>query len=333
MLSIQISQLSVQIKRTSDANTRLSLFQKHSGLSHQYTKAVKKANFKNYRLRDMKANQILSSNPGKFYQYARSLKPANPSLDKLEAGGHVFLGDKVADGFFLAMTNLKDPPADLARPSAEASLIYSTIISLCSQSSPIPELSYSETLSLLKSLNPHVSDIYSMSPTHYLAAGPTGVSHFQGLLNILVKNVNLSTIEEVNAVWAVMLHKGGSKPRQLAQSWRCISTCPLVAKAMDLHVFNLHKQQWNDAAAPTQFMKDGSSHEVCALALTETLIHSSHNLHRPVIHTYLDTKAAFDSSLKEHVVREVFNAADKVPSQSILYIANRHSSKEDISQV
>ena len=79
-----------------------------------------------------------------------------------------------------------------------------------------------------------------MSPTHYLEASPTGVSHFQGLLNILVKNVNLSTIEEFNAVWTVMLHMGGSKPRQLAQSWRCISTCPLVAKDMDLHIFNLH---------------------------------------------------------------------------------------------
>ena len=97
---------------------------------------------------------------------------------------------------------------------------------------------------------------------------------------------------------------------------------------MDLHVFNLHIQQWDDAVAPTQFMKDGSSHEVCALALTEALTHSICNLRLPVVHTYLDTKAAFDSSLKEHVVREVFNTAGKVPSQSILYIANRLSSRK-----
>ena len=97
---------------------------------------------------------------------------------------------------------------------------------------------------------------------------------------------------------------------------------------MDLHVFNLHKIQWDEAAAPTQFMKDGSSHDVCALALTETLVHSSHSLQLPVVHTYLDTKAAFDSSLKEHVVREVFNAAGEVPSQSILYIVNRLSSRK-----
>ena len=179
----------------------------------------------------------------------RSLKPSNPTLDRLEAGGHVFHGDQVADGFFLAMSNIKIPSFDTAKPSAEASLIFSTITSLCSRGAPIPEVSYAETLSLLKALNPHVLDIHSMSPTHYLAAGSAGVSHFQALLNLLVKNVNLSTIEEFNAVWAVMLHKGGSKPRHLAQSWHCISTCPLVAKAMDLHVYGLHKQQWDEVAA------------------------------------------------------------------------------------
>ena len=321
----QISQLLSQIKKTTFPNIKQELIQKRSSLSHLYTKAVRRANFKLHSLCDTRSNQILSSNPSKFYQYARSLKPANPALDKLEAGGHVFHGENIAESFFLAMSNLKDPSSDISTLSPEASLIYSTNISLCSQSSLIPELSYTETLSLLKNLNPHVSDIYSMSPTHYLAAGAMGMSHFQSLLNILVRNVNLSIVEEFNAVWVVMLHKGGSKPRYQAQSWRCISTCPLVAKAMDLHVYNIHKQEWDDVAAPSQYMKDGSSHEVCALALTEALLHSSHNLKLHVVHTYLDTKAAFDSSLKENMVQEVCNAAGKVPSQSILYTANRLS--------
>ena len=75
-------------------------------------------------------------------------------------------------------------------------------------------------------------------------------------------------------------------------------------------------------------MREGSSHELCALTLTKALIHSSRNLKLPVVHTYLDTKAAFDSSLKEHMVHDVFNAADKIPSQSILYIANRLTSRK-----
>ena len=71
---------------------------------------------------------------------------------------------------------------------------------------------------------------------------------------------------------------------------------------MDLHIYGIHKQHWDDVLAPTQYMRDGSSHEICALALTMTLFHSSRNLKLPVVHTYLDTKAAFDSSLKEHMV-------------------------------
>ena len=85
-LSIQISQLSVQIKRTTDSEIRQGLLQKHSSLSHLYTKAIRKANYKMYKLRDTKSNQILSTNPGQFYHYTRSLKPANPSLDNLEVG-------------------------------------------------------------------------------------------------------------------------------------------------------------------------------------------------------------------------------------------------------
>ena len=116
------------------------------------------------------------------------------------------------------------------------------IMSLCSQVTTILEVSYNQTLPLLKSLSPHVADISSITPTHYLAAGIPGVTHFQALLNLLISNINLASLEEVNSAWAVMRHKGGSKPSHLAKSWRCISTCPLVAKAMDLYVYNLHKE-------------------------------------------------------------------------------------------
>ena len=70
----------------------------------------------------MKSNQILSSNPSKFYQYARSLRPSNPTIEKLESGGYVFHGEDVADGFFLAMSNLKNPSSSSSKPSSGASL-------------------------------------------------------------------------------------------------------------------------------------------------------------------------------------------------------------------
>ena len=127
------------------------------------------------------------------------------------------------------MIQLKNPSTQASKPSFQASLIYSMIVSLCSQGTPIPEVSYNQTLSLLKSLSPHVADIASITHTHYLATGVSGVTHFQALLNQLISNINLATLEEVNLAWAVMCHKGGSKPWQLAKSWRCIWTCPLIA--------------------------------------------------------------------------------------------------------
>ena len=118
-----------------------------------------------------------------------------------------------------------------------------------------------------------------------------------------------------------MLHKGGTKTKHLAKSWRCISTCPLLTKAMDLYVFGLHKEQWEAMAAPTQFMRDSSSHEFCALTLTEAIVHATHNLKSPIVQVCLGKVSAFDSALKEHIIREVFTAANNTPSQSILYLA------------
>ena len=233
----------------------------------------------------------------------------------------------VPDGFFYALHNLKCPSDPSYSPSPVASLVYEHILSLCRQGSTIPTVNFSQTLALLKSLSATVLDVDSISPLHYLNAGVAGVLHFQALLNILITDVELSTAEQFNAAWAVVLYKGGSKPKHLAKSWRCISSCPLVAKALDLHVFTLMKPQWDAASASTQFMKDGSSHELCALALTEVIVYSTKNLKKPVFQVYLDKEAAFDSAHKEHIIRRVFQAAGECPSQLVLYLANRLSSR------
>ena len=86
---------------------------------------------------------------------------------------------------------------------------------------------------------------------------------------------------------------------------------------------SLHKTQWDEANAPTQYMRDGSSHELCSLLLTEIIVHSTKNLKKPVVVSFLDTKATFDSARKEHVIREIFEAANFILSQTIIYMAHR----------
>ena len=124
-------------------------------------------------------------------------------------------------------------------------------------------------------VRPDVLDLFSISARHYLKAGPAGHEHFASLLNLIISNINLSTAAELNSAWSVMLHKGHSKPGSLCRSWRCISTCPLVPKALDLYVSDLHSNNWVLASAPTQFMTKGSSHELAALLVTETICYAT----------------------------------------------------------
>ena len=52
----------------------------------------------------------------------------------------------------------------------------------------------------------------------------------------LVTNNNLSSLEYLNSVWAMILHKGHGKDWESNRSYRTISTCPLLSKALDKHV-------------------------------------------------------------------------------------------------
>ena len=163
-------------------------------------------------------------------------------------------------------------------------------------------------------------------------AGPAGHQHFAALLNLVISNINLSTEADLNSTWSVMLHKGHGKPRSLCRSWRCISTCPLVPKALDLYVSDLHSDNWMIASAPTQFMTKGSSHELAALLLTETICYATLTLGIALWVLLLDKQSAFDSVLKEHILAEAYIAAGYHADQSLLYMANRLATRRTFLQ-
>ena len=66
-----------------------------------------------------------------------------------------------------------------------------------------------------------------------------------------------------------------------ARSYRTISTCPLVAKALDIYLRDLNIDTWNADQAPTQYLGEGTSHELAALMLTE-VVHNSLHANKPV---------------------------------------------------
>ena len=125
----------------------------------------------------------------------------------------------------------------------------------------------------------NVNDFYSVTPNHYIYAGPAGYKHFHLLLTSLLNDINNTDIDEVNTTYACILFKGHNKNKNSDRSYRTISTCPVVAKGLDLYIRGIHVETWNKSKEETQFQGEGSSCELAALSVTECIQHSLH-LHK-----------------------------------------------------
>ena len=146
-------------------------------------------------------------------------------------------------------------------------------------------------------------------------------SHFHKLLNYFLEDINNTSIHEVNAAYACILFKGHNKEKSSCRSYRTISTCPLVAKALDLYIRDLNVESWNKQQASTQYQGEGSSHELASLLLIECIQYSTVTLKKPLYILYLDAQSAFDVVQRELLIRNLHHAQPL--SQSLLYINNR----------
>ena len=134
-------------------------------------------------------------------------------------------------------------------------------------------------------------------------------------------NVNLASLEELNTVWACILYKGHGKEKESDRSYRTISTCPMIAKALDMFIGQLYGSCWNNAQAETQFQGSGSSHELAALLLTETIQYSLFFLKLPIFILLLDAKSAFDKVIRQCAVKNAYLAGSD--TKGLLYIDSR----------
>ena len=117
------------------------------------------------------------------------------------------------DGFYNAMTGLKCPDHTSNPTFQSSSELYNHVLHLSRNGSPIPEISLLDVEKQLSEIKSTVSDFYSISSRHFLEAGPTGLNHLHSLLNLLIKNPELTTIPSLNAAWSIILCKGHGKPR------------------------------------------------------------------------------------------------------------------------
>ena len=203
---------------------------------------------------------------------------------------------------------------------------YHHIIKLASDGGKVPPISLDHGEKILRSLKSTVIDWYSLTSLHFLHLGHEGILHFVFLLNCIIDNINSSTIEELNTIWAVILHKGGKKDPELDRSWRTISCCPLLAKALDTYMVELYNTGWSAAQAPTQFQGDNSSHDLAALCVTEAVQQGLHINKEPVYLLLLDAQSAYDRVVIENAVRCAYEAGTQ--DEGRLFIDHRLRSRK-----
>ena len=198
---------------------------------------------------------------------------------------------------------------------------YEHIIKICREQKKIPPISLNDSSNILLHLKHTVSDGCSITPNHFINSGLAGLEYFCALLNILINDVNLCSLEELNTVFASILFKGRGQPKNSSRSYRTISKCIVLARALDRYVGLLYGARWEEQQADTQFQGAGRSHGLAALLLTESIQHVTHKDKKPVFAIFLDAKSCFDKVLYESVVWEAFLAGPQ--DQGLLLIKNR----------
>ena len=269
-------------------------------------------------------HNILSNPKVVFRKLRSSAKSAKPAVKKMRVGDKVYSGEAVADGMFDSLNNLKAPNMDEYRnlpPYTEAVSTYNHIIKLASTGKKIPPISCSKGEELLHSLRSSVMDYFSVTSLHFLHLGVEGVKHFVFIFNAIIDQINSSSTSELNTVWANILFKGGDKDREHDRSYRTISCCPIVAKALDSYMVELYDGGWSAVQAQTQFQGSNSSHELAALCVTEAIIQGLHTNKEPVYLLLLDAQSAFDRVVIEHAIRCAYVAGTQ--DEGLLYLDNR----------
>ena len=274
--------------------------------------------------RDEVLDSILTDNPQAASRALRSHKSTvSTKISELKVNDKIYTGNNIADGFFDSVNNLKtmNPETKNCSDCESFKFDYKLIREISKAGDKIPPINLLRAESLLHSLKPSVCDHFYISALHYIHAGPSGIRQFQFLVNSAIDNIENTTVEELNNAHACILYKGHLKDKSLAASYRTISTCPFVAKALDYYIRELSHSEWAEAQADTQFLGANMSHELGALLITETISHSLSDLNLPVFCLFLDARSAFDLTVRELFVRKLHLLGTS--GQRLVYIDNR----------
>ena len=305
---------------------RTNLSQRLRDVRTMHRSLIRRIRVKKQIGQDEKLFCVLSSNPSEAFRAIKAARTKNisGSVPYITVGEKKFVGNKVVDGLYRSIYELKRIDKQLLGGSPyHASLLddYRNIKFLCSNKVALPRVSLSESSSILKRLKAGVNDLYSITPNHFLYAGPAGLVHFNLLLNTYIIDVNSCSMEELNRVYALLLHKGHNKDRTVDTSYRTISTCPLLAKALDMVIRDLSIEYWDNNQAATQYQGTGSSHELASLLITEAVQISKFCNKEPLFLLFLDAKSAFDAVIIPYLIRNLYLTG--MHGQGVLFMDTR----------
>ena len=245
-------------------------------LSKKYLrKTIRRTNLRTSIKRDERLSDISSKNPAAVHSFIKSSKNSSSSqIQKLVVGDIAYQDEHVPDGFFASMSKLKSCNFSEIRknPALSQQLSdYDHIIKLASKLPNIPPITRKESDKLIKRIRQNVKDLFSITALHYINAGNEGLEHYNFLLNCIIQNIELAEVVEFNIAHGLIIHKGHGKDKNSDRSYRTISTCPFLAKSLDLYTRDLYYDLLDDQQAPTQYFGSGSSHELASLLVAETI--------------------------------------------------------------
>ena len=299
-----------------------------------YRQAVRNQRLKQSVKRDSQLDFILSKDPRKIFSYLRSIRRTKTSsIQSLAVKAKVYEGDRVGDGFYDSMTSLKTCDMDALRDDPQLSHHFSNyqhILKICQAKQNIPQVSIKTAEKLLKRMKTHVTDIFGITSLHYIHAGEEGIRHYAELLNMFIADVNNVTLDELNTALGLILYKGHRKDKNSDRSYRTISTCPFIAKSLDLYARDLYQEQWDDCTASTQYQASGSSHELASLLVTELIQHSLYTADQPVYFLVLDAESAYDRCLRQVLCTELFMTG--ITGSALLLLNNRLENRSTVYQ-
>ena len=156
-----------------------------------------------------------------FAQIRNSRRAKAGNIAQLTVGDKLYSGEMIPDGFYDSILTLKTrDDVRLAQSTYYSTFSndYDHIIQLCKDSVKIDDVSIAKAMNLLERLKPNVPDYYSLTPDHFIHAGPAGVAHFCILLNALIFDIRNVSITEINTAYASVLFKGHDRNKSLAKS-------------------------------------------------------------------------------------------------------------------